>query len=263
MFRSLILSSVLHLFFLLILIGMSVISPPPPEIERKQIQIDLMAPRPMPPAGSPKTEAPPGAETIAPPPPPPTVKKSESPKKKIINEKVEIVEHATPTPTPTPSVTSEPTPKPAPTTKPTPAPTPKVTPKPTPGPAIDIGALPRMPRATPGPAVELPAAVQTESLSSQTGDFAINVNYAQNALFLIQQNFRPPYSAPNLRCVVYFQILKDGTITQARIKQSSGRPDLDQAAMRALSETELLPALYDHYSKPFMEAEVVFEFEKR
>ena len=45
--------------------------------------------------------------------------------------------------------------------------------------------------------------------------------------------------------------------------KSSGRPDLDQSAIQALTLTENLQPLYDDFTKPYIVASVSFEFEKK
>jgi len=97
-----------------------------------------------------------------------------------------------------------------------------------------------------------------------TGGWGLGDGYAGQALWLIEQNFRPPYSAPT-KAVLQFKILPDGTIDpeSIAIRTSTGRPDLDQSAVRALKITNKLPPLYDEYAKSYMEVTVTFDYDRK
>ncbi|MFZ5811767.1 MAG: energy transducer TonB, partial [Thermodesulfobacteriota bacterium] len=67
--------------------------------------------------------------------------------------------------------------------------------------------------------------------------------YAQIVNRIIKQNWRFPQMAANdnLLAVVELQIGKDGRILQYQLVQSSGRPNFDASALKAVAETESLP----------------------
>jgi colicin import membrane protein len=59
---------------------------------------------------------------------------------------------------------------------------------------------------------------------------------------LVKQNWRFPQSSTlKLICQVELQIGTDGRISSSRVTQSSGRPDFDNSALRAVEETQTLP----------------------
>jgi TonB family protein len=66
--------------------------------------------------------------------------------------------------------------------------------------------------------------------------------YGAIANKLIKQNWRFPQS-PDLKlvCVVELQVAPDGRIQSSRITQSSGQPDFDSSALRAVRDTGDLP----------------------
>lgn len=89
--------------------------------------------------------------------------------------------------------------------------------------------------------------------------------YTYMALYAIQQNFRPPRHRQGVKCVVQFRIMKSGKIDTRTIKviKSTGRPDLDQSAVKALERTGTLAELYDEYPEDFVVVKVTFDFQKR
>lgn len=149
------------------------------------------------------------------------------------------------------------------------------------GPEIDIGTLSDV--AAPAPSIDLAssginmgAAGNANSLGNIQGGggggggngipglppgYGTGDGYGSKVLWLIQSNFKPPYTMPGVSCVVGFHIMKDGTLDSWSITRSCGRTDLDQAALRALAETGKVAPLYDGFPKQFMEAEVTFFFE--
>ncbi len=290
MFRCLLISSGAHLLLIGIVFILGLIKPPAPAYKPLDITkihaIGMLPPpggmtaKPGPIAPPPVAPPKPAPPTPAPAPPPPTTKEIAKPAdaapkpapivkkaptqaaKKIIAKNKDIVESA-----PTPKATAAPTAEPA--------PAPKVTPRGTPPPVQLPGNLTPPTKATPGPMIDvkgLPSAaaghytgpsVNTNMLSTGGPLMELGENYAYNALYIIQQNFRPPYTLAGVSCVVEFKVMRDGTINEPKIKTPSGRSDLDQSAIRAIHDTGRLPELYDGFNKPFMEAEVTFEFEKR
>ena len=59
---------------------------------------------------------------------------------------------------------------------------------------------------------------------------------------LIKQNWRfPQFTNLKLVCVVELQIDRDGRIQSVRLVSTSGRPDFDNSALRAVQDTENLP----------------------
>lgn len=263
MIRSFILSIIFHGLIGVLVLLMMLITPPGDVVKPvDNIRVSLYKPtsQKFTPEGAPPpkpvaTPAPkPPEKKIEAPRAEPVVKKTEAPPKKTVKKDVEIVE-STPTPVPTPKEVAKATPKPEPTPKPKPEKTP---------PPVDLSAL-DVP--APAPAIdtsmfETPS-VSTDDGAVSTSNLELGESYANMVLYMIQQQFRPPYTMPNLQCVVSFQIQRDGTLSNWRILRSCGRGDLDQSAIRALTDTVKVAPLYDGYSKPHMDVEVTFQFEKK
>jgi TonB family protein len=276
MFRSLFISWGLHGLLFVILVTLSLIHPPaPPPKEIINVRMISAPPKPQAtpapqttPAPTPRaTPAPTARPTPRPTPaatpapkeiakatPKPEVKKPEEPKKKEIAKDTEII---TPTPTPKAKETPkpEPTPKetpyrPEPTPRATAQPTPQSTPKATPPPINPEDIIkPNVPTVS-GPII---ATEMQERLGNA---------YYSIAVFQIQQNFKPPQTRPGITCDVQFRIMRNGEIRNIKVMRSTGHPDLDQAAVRALQVTARLPELYDTFPDEFIDVRVIFDFEK-
>lgn len=269
--RTFLISGIGHSVLLIVLVILSLITPQS-KVERPVIQIRIATrlpeapPAPPPPAVRavpvpPKaTPAPPKA-TPAPAPAPKKVEvKKPASRKEVVKERVvaKVTPEPTPAETPKPKETPAPTPEATPEAKTTPAPTPAATPAPTAEPTPAAPAVPAIPAGT------LPAqpTAQVGTLSAQGTMLEMGPAYSQQVLFLIQRNFKPTYAPAGTTASVEFRITRDGTIQNARIKKSTGRADLDQFALRALRDTARLPPFYDNFPKPFIDVEVVFDYER-
>lgn len=278
--RTFIISGIAHICLVIALVILSLISPPK-DVEKPVIQVQITTrmpearatPTPAPPASTPAPTPPPKPQPPEPTPPPPKLTPAPAPKKievkrpeqrKEVVKELEVVETPEPTPEPTPTATPEPektpaptpeptpepTKTPAPTPEPTPAATPEPTPASTPAPAIPMDVLPEQPKR------------QVGAVSAQGMILELGPAYSQQVLFLIQRNFKPTYAPPGTTATVEFRITRDGTIQNPRIKKSTGRPELDAFALRALRDTARLPPFYDNFRKPFIDVEVVFDYER-
>lgn len=183
-------------------------------------------------------------------------KKTKRTPKEKTNDITKVIQH-TPRPTATPEPTATVTPIPTPTATPWPTRTPvPVTVRPTP-----------IPAATPPPRIRpniIPPRAPASSASpfAQTpGAPALSQSYTSKVVWLIGNNFEPTYAQPGRQTVVAFRIQRDGTIMNARIHKSSGRTDLDQFALVALSKTRL-PAFNDGYPAQFADVTLTFEFDR-
>jgi protein TonB len=72
--------------------------------------------------------------------------------------------------------------------------------------------------------------------------------------------YKPDVSAPR-RAYIQFDIMRDGSPTNVRIEQSSGVPELDQLAMRAVQRSEFGP-LPPEYSGNKVSVEFWFDYQK-
>lgn len=256
--QSLILSLLGHAMLIFMLIVLSIVRPPVPyskPIVNVRLLDPVTAPKATPAPRRPRTTPKPIAPKVEAPKPPPKPKRKKAvAKKEIVKEKVEIVK-AAPTPEPEPTEAPEPTATPFRTPRATPRDTPRPVKKvakaePTPVPAVPQDVIPVKPR------------VEMGQLSTGGALMELGEQYNRMVLLTISRHFRPPYDQPGINCTVGFRIMKDGSIQGVRLARSSGRSELDQAALRAVKDTRQLPALYDEFRKPFMEAEVSFEFSR-
>ena len=68
-------------------------------------------------------------------------------------------------------------------------------------------------------------------------------------------------SAP--RVYLTFEILRDGTVTNVQITQSSGIPEVDRSALRAILASNPLPALPPDYSGGSVNVQFYFDFHRQ
>lgn len=158
--------------------------------------------------------------------------------------KPEMVENLTKT-------TAKPTPavqKPSPSTKPAP---------PTTGPELRSGS----------------SRVDTGSTSNEgglstggggTGGQTTNVNfcdpsYLGQMVALIHRNWQQNQNVAG-KPIVRFVILRDGTLTEVTLRQPSGYPALDFAAVRAVNLTRAIPPLPACYPHPHYAMNLTFEY---
>jgi TonB family protein len=68
-------------------------------------------------------------------------------------------------------------------------------------------------------------------------------------------------SAP--RCYLTFEILRDGTINNVQITQSSGIPEVDRSALRAILASNPLPPLPPDYAGGSVNVQFYFDFHRQ
>lgn len=125
------------------------------------------------------------------------------------------------------------------------------------------------------PAVSLPSAGDENATSTGpapgaggtagVGGFKIDQSdfnypyYIERLALIIGMNWFKPTQGVTTNPVVHFQILKDGTIADARIVVSSGLPFVDRAALRAVLASSPLPPLPAEYGRSDIGIQVVFD----
>jgi TolA protein len=106
--------------------------------------------------------------------------------------------------------------------------------------------------------------VQSPVTSVEAGGAA---DFSQTYFQIIQQkvesSFSQPLSRSGLICRVKFTILRDGTIANPVVVQSTGNPAIDQYALDALRRTEKLPPLWDGFGKNQLEITITFNYKRR
>jgi protein TonB len=126
-----------------------------------------------------------------------------------------------------------------------------------------------------GPAVSLPSAGDENATASGpapgaggtagVGGFKIDQAdfnypyYIERLALIIGMNWFKPTQSVATNPVVHFQILKDGTIADARVVVSSGLPFVDRAALRAVLASSPLPPLPAEYGRSDIGIQVVFD----
>jgi periplasmic protein TonB len=126
-----------------------------------------------------------------------------------------------------------------------------------------------------GPAVSLPSAGDESATSSgpapgaggTAGVGGLKIDqadfnypyYIERLALIIGMNWFKPTQTVTTNPVVHFQILKDGTIADARIVVSSGLPYVDRAALRAVLASSPLPPLPAEYGRSDIGIQVVFD----
>jgi TolA protein len=67
----------------------------------------------------------------------------------------------------------------------------------------------------------------------------------------IAQNWNPPPSSKNVKAKVLFKILRSGTLGDTKLEESSGNFYFDQAAMRAIRQSDPFPPLPEGFYKDY------------
>jgi TonB family protein len=140
---------------------------------------------------------------------------------------------------------------------PRPTATPYRTPTKTPAPAATPAVVPPVQQLPPIP----PASSGPLTATQETIDL-LGRSYYPQMLDKIGMNFTPPRVARGqYQCLARFRITREGFIKDPEIVKSSGRPELDSAAIRALLDTAKLPALYDDFKGgSYAEVTVIFQY---
>lgn len=127
------------------------------------------------------------------------------------------------------------------------------------GPALSLpSAGEDSPGTTAGPAAGAGGTAGIGGFKIDQADFNYPV-YIERLVLIIGLNWFKPTQAVTTNPVVHFQILRDGTITDARLVVSSGLAFVDRAALRAVIASSPLPPLPAEYPGPHLGIQVVFE----
>jgi TonB family protein len=86
--------------------------------------------------------------------------------------------------------------------------------------------------------------------------------YLNVVLSRISENWINPYQSSNylLKCMIYFIIHKDGTISDAKIETSSKNNIYDQSCLRAVIATMRLPPLPEEFKPNELKLHLEFEY---
>jgi TonB family protein len=112
-----------------------------------------------------------------------------------------------------------------------------------------------------------PAAVGSSGLSAEVGVDDANFEFTYYLIALrnrIGQNWSAPAGvSPGgnpAHAVIYFQIGRDGKVTNAKVEESSGVAFFDQSALRAVLVSDPVPPLPLGYTNPTLGVHFAFEF---
>ncbi|MBZ5565523.1 MAG: TonB family protein [Acidobacteriia bacterium] len=90
--------------------------------------------------------------------------------------------------------------------------------------------------------------------------------YVASVRSRISSNWLLTMISPNIvrapRVYVDFEILRDGTVTHVELKQSSGTPEVDRSALRAILASSPLPPLPPDYSGNSVDVEFYFDLHR-
>lgn len=126
------------------------------------------------------------------------------------------------------------------------------------GPAVSLPSAGEEAGGAPGPAPGAGGTAGIGGFKIDQADFNYPV-YIERLALIIGLNWFKPAQTITTNPIVHFQILKDGTITDARIVTSSGLPFVDRAALRAVLASSPLPPLPAEYGRQDIGIQVVFD----
>jgi protein TonB len=120
-------------------------------------------------------------------------------------------------------------------------------------------ALPAAPAGgTPAPGPEI-AVGGTGVTGLEGGDFPYSLYIGAMQRKIGPNWFRPPSAASGTAVVVYFRILRDGRVTDARIETSSGNPTFDRLALSAVQSSNPFNPLPYGYEGTYLGIRLTFK----
>ncbi|MBN2290731.1 MAG: TonB C-terminal domain-containing protein, partial [Candidatus Glassbacteria bacterium] len=107
--------------------------------------------------------------------------------------------------------------------------------------------------------------LSSEGVSSARTDELFEFPYYLRLMIgKISRNWRNPYSGQGdaVQATIFFQVLSDGTIINARVENSSGAPTFDRAALRAVIISSPLVQLPPDYQEAQLTVHLDFEYRR-
>jgi len=144
-------------------------------------------------------------------------------------------------------------------------------------PTDEVIKIPKKSKEPPRPAREKPlenttgaATIGSSGLSAEVGVDDANFEFSYYLIALrnrIGQNWSAPAgvtpAGQPVRAVVYFRIKRDGSVSDARVEQSSTIAFFDQSALRAVIVSSPLPPLPLGFTGPTLGVHFAFEFTRQ
>jgi protein TonB len=117
----------------------------------------------------------------------------------------------------------------------------------------------RQPEESPEEQVE--PAPETGQMAFDAADFPF-AHYISRMRRKIAANWRVPEGSQGDErfCVIYFRVLRNGTVTSTMIEQSSGLFIFDQAAQRAVVQASPMPPLPNEYRDEYLGVHFSFSY---
>ena len=84
--------------------------------------------------------------------------------------------------------------------------------------------------------------------------------YIKEIMQTIKTNWNPPHGTENNKVVVLFKVAKDGRLLSSRIFKSSGNPDEDRAALKAIEDSAPFKAFPYKAKKNSIDIEFTFTY---
>lgn len=117
----------------------------------------------------------------------------------------------------------------------------------------------------PDTARSAPLPVAGENVSAARTDEPFEFPYYLRLMIgKISRNWRNPYAGKGdlVHATIYFQVLRDGTIINYRVEESSGASTFDRAALRAVIVSHPLPQLPPDYQESQLTVHLDFEYRR-
>jgi protein TonB len=143
---------------------------------------------------------------------------------------------------------------------PPPSPLPSPIPAPAPPPAAPTRTVAPVPPPAP-PALGQPTgSVHGKgAVTLQASDFPFTL-YLQTVQRKIHERWTPPPREAGGRAVIVFEINRDGSVGRPMVEDSSGDPQYDQAALRAVIDANPFPPLPEGFRESILKIHLGFDF---
>ena len=108
-----------------------------------------------------------------------------------------------------------------------------------------------------------PAPAETGEMAFDTDDFPF-AHYISRMRRKIAAHWRVPEGSQgeDRLCVIYFRVMRDGTVVNSAVEQASGFFVFDQAAERAVLQASPMPPLPREYNEEYLGVHFSFAYKE-